>query len=296
MAQVFDEHNIHFGIHLCIEQIGAEERRTFQIPLVEIVSGVDVNFISLLAASGSLVCVATEDESSYLIVLNLYNMGVVELDGLPPINFNADFGNWVHHTFRCVTDIDRMSFDISHVALPHHDFVPRRLELSLLNGNLIDMVHDALFPEQHEHFVEPVEGWNSTHHCLFGKDGYVVLFQTETSPFVGEVSRLKAICLYELSQDWDIYEHIGTVPGHMIPPNLCSYDSIHIEQSDNIVNITFIAPERDEDGFDDDLSCCILQFWYNLETGQWGSRYTPLHDLDNVYRVVVTPSLTVGLI
>ncbi|GJU79131.1 hypothetical protein Tco_1276201 [Tanacetum coccineum] len=100
MAQVFDEHNIHFGIHLCIEQIGAEERRTFQIPLVEIVSGVDVNFISLLAASGSLVlfrCVATEDESSYLIVLNLYNMGVVELDGLPPINFNADFGNWVHH-------------------------------------------------------------------------------------------------------------------------------------------------------------------------------------------------------
>nr|GFA66099.1 hypothetical protein [Tanacetum cinerariifolium] len=76
----------------------------------------------------------------------------------------------------------------------------------------------------------------------------------------------------------------------------CSYDSVHIEQSDSIVNITFIAPEKDEDGFDDDLSCCILQFWYTLETGQWGSRYTPMHDLDNVYRVVVTPFLTVGLI
>nr|GEZ38178.1 hypothetical protein [Tanacetum cinerariifolium] len=66
MAQVFDEHNIHFGILLCIKQTGAEERRTFQIPLVEIVSG--------------------------------------------------------------------MSFDISHVAAPHHDFFPRRLEFSSLNG------------------------------------------------------------------------------------------------------------------------------------------------------------------
>nr|GEY31634.1 hypothetical protein [Tanacetum cinerariifolium] len=168
---------------------GAEER-TFQIPL-EIVSGVDVNFISLLVESRSLVlyrCVATEDESSYLIVLNLYNMSVVELDGLHPINFNVDFGNWVHHTFRCVTDIDRMSFDISHAALPHHDFAPRRLELSSLNGWNITAA-TPLQIEQHEHFVEPVEGWNSTHHCLFGKDGYVVLFKLRQTRLLGRKGR-----------------------------------------------------------------------------------------------------------